>query len=377
MKPLSCLAIVLTFLIACNTHPGASLSLSESNLYSIDTVRMAAQNGNEKEARKALQEAMSHLKKGADTASIISLFKHAIYIEPSAKAYFELSGVLLATKQYPEAVQALGIAERLGYTPLANVMFRYAIAYDQMDNDHTRGSDKTLAMHYMELAIQMGYARPLQFLQKDLFPNMSRNFSFDDLYTTVLAGGPGINSEKSLWDAYAAQFPETGLPLSIDGKWIQDHPIDSKLDISFNYEKFIPEMRTAKFSREGGDNYYYIAQVHKDASFVALVYCIRDETEEASGTPLFMLATYDHQGKIIDRMAVAGRYDLTKNFLSFLIRPNLSFQVQEFKDVYKINPDSAGYDSTNVGRQDPLPPVDYHITAAGKLEKTGPALASR
>jgi hypothetical protein len=204
---------------------------------------------------------------------------------------------------------------------------------------------------------------------------MTRNFVFDNLDTSVLDGGPGINSERSLWDAYENQFPEMALPLTIDSRWTEGHPLGA--DISFSFEKFIPEMRQAKFSREGGDNYYYIAQVHKDAKFVAVVYCIRDETEDGNGTPLFILATYNGQGTIIDRMPVAGRYDLTKNFLSFLIRPNLSFQVQEFKDVFKDSPDSAGYDSSNVDRQDPLPAVDYQITAAGKIEKKGPALASR
>ncbi len=76
-------------------------------------------------------------------------------------------------------------------------------------------------------------------------------------------------------------------------------------------------------------------------------------------------------------MAVAGRKDLTQNFMSFLIRPDLSFQVREYKTTFKVNPDSAGYDSSNVAGETPQPPVDYRITATGKFEKTGPALAAR
>ena len=78
--------------------------------------------------------------------------------------------MLLSARRYDEAVDALIIAEKLGYTPLANVMFRYAMAYSNKDQAEFSRTYFDSALHFMELAIQMGYPRPQLFLRKDLFP---------------------------------------------------------------------------------------------------------------------------------------------------------------------------------------------------------------
>src|SRR5579872_60586 len=164
MKALSSLSLAATiFLFSCHTGPSA-VTLTENSLYIIDTVRMAAAGGDEKAARKKLQEATEMYKKGADTARSIQLFKSAILLQPTAKAYFDLAGALLSTRQYDEGLQALSMAEGLGYTPLANVMFRYAYAYANNPADTGRLPNSYYVEHYMVLAIQMGYAHPRQFL---------------------------------------------------------------------------------------------------------------------------------------------------------------------------------------------------------------------
>jgi len=313
---------------------------------------------------------------GSDTTGSIALFKRAIFVHPTAKAYFELAGALLATRHYTEGIDALSIAEKLGYTPLANVMFRYAYAYANMDNGEFSMEHTKEASRYAELAIQMGYPRPVQFTQKHLFPYLGNYHGFESMYTAALAGGAIINPEKSLWDAFRDLFPETQLPFSIDHKWIRQQRSRGG-DISYHYERFIPEIRKVKWSRGGGDSYYSVALLHREPAFIAVIYRVEDDTDYDSSSPLFTLVTYDSYGKIIDRMPVAGRKDLTQNFKTFIIRPDLSFRVQEFRDVFDENPDSAGYDSTNIGKQEPLPPVDLRIAANGKIERTGPALATR
>lgn len=375
MKPLSFLPLACTVLLSCHGLSGPSgISLTETSLYSIDTVRMAMDGGDEKAARRKLQEAADLYKKGSDTAKSIQLFKDAILLRPTAKAYFDLAGALLGSRRYPEAINALSIAEKLGYTPMANLMFRYAYAYAHIDDGQIPGDNSNHAVHYMELAIQMGYAHPQQFLQKDVFPNLAINHRFEHVYSGVISGGTGRDLEKGLWDAYSGQFAELQLPLVIDRKWMRDRVL--KDDISFQYEKFIPEMREAKFSRGEGDLYYYVGLIRKTANFVALVYCAQSDGD-VSESATFTLVTYDPQGRIINKMLVAGRKDLTANLKVFSIRPNLQFQVQEFKDVYKNAPDTAGYDSSNVSRQDPLQPEDYRISDKGKFERTGAPLALR
>jgi len=346
-------------------------------MYSVDTVRLAAAGGDEKAARRRLQEATELYRKGSDTTGSIRLFKNAILLKPTAKAYFDLAGALLATRQYDEGIKALTVAENLGYAPLANVMFRYAYGYANWPDEKDATTNRDAAVHYMELAIQMGYAHPRQFLVRSLFPNLSLGKDFDALYTSALSGGAVKDPGKSLWDAYEGQFPEIRLPLVIDRSWLRSHKREIVIDGA--YEKFIPQLGAARFSREGGNTFYYIALIRKDSAYVALLYCeaaeMGDDAQDPE--PLFTLVTYDPQGKIIDKMDVAGLSAFKDPFRVFSIQSNLQFRVQEFKKVYRNDPDSAGYDSSNISREDPQPPTDYRIAANGKFERTDAPLALR
>ncbi|HZE84979.1 MAG TPA: hypothetical protein VE035_11770 [Puia sp.] len=323
-------------------------------MYSIDTVRMVMADGDGNAAGKELQEATELYRKGSDTAKSIELFKRSILLRPTAKAYFELAGALLSSRQYKEGLDALTIAEKLGYTPLANLMFRYAYAYANIPDDATATTNSDAAVTYMELAIQMGYAHPLQFLKKDIFPNLSVNRQFDATYTAALSGGAGNDPEKSLWNTYQVQFPEIQLPMVIDNAWINAHK--PQAEISYQYERFIPEIRKARFSREGGDTYYYIALIKKDARYVAVLYCtVPEEVDGPNEVTQFYLISYSREGKIIDKMSVAGRSDLSGESKLFSIQPNLHFQVREGNE----------------------PPQSYQIAGGGKFERTEPPLALR
>jgi len=222
-------------------------------MYVADTVRMAAAGGDEKAAQRKLQEATALYKKGSDTAGSIRLFKTAILLKPTAKAYFDLAGALLATRQYSEGLKALEVAEALGYTPLANVMFRDAYAWANMPDEKDATTNADAAVQYMELAIQMGYAHPRQFLSRAMFPNISNSHSFDAVFTSALSGGTTSDPKISLWDGYEGQFPELQLPLVINRTWIQNHKRETIIDLQ--YERFVPELREARFSREGGNTY--------------------------------------------------------------------------------------------------------------------------
>jgi len=373
---------------ACNGLSGHNyIPLTATAIYSPDSVRLAMDGGDEKAADKKLAAAIE-MRKHKDTVGSIPLFKEAILLKPSAKAYFELSSPLLVTHQYDEAIQALYMAEKLGYTPLANVMFRYSYAYSCMITSNNHYGDS--AIRYMQLAIQMGYAHPEEYLRREYFPKLIAEGSFDKSFSDALSGMAGKNPEKSLWESYSTQFPEVSLPLVVNLPWIKAHPVDDP--ISFEFEKFIPEMRDNRFSREGGNVYYYIALVKKDPAYTAVVYGTQYEGEEdgdetdsnykvpgavSTLTPLYYLATYDSHGKILDRMMVAGRNLLDEPFKAFSIQSNMHFQVQDFIDQYKQDTAVAGIDSANYAGIKPQTPVNYLIDATGKFIKTDVPLAAR
>jgi hypothetical protein len=372
MKPLSFLIPAFALFVSCHGPAGSSsIALTKTSLYYIDTVRLALGSGDEKAAAKRLQEANDAYKHGGDTARIIDLYKASILLKPTAKAYYDLAGALLGARQYKEATDALYIAEHLGYTPLGNVMFRYAYAY-------ANTSDENTAIHYMELAIQMGYAHPQQFLQRKFFPISNAHAEFEARYNEAISGGAGGNPDKSLWETYTAQYPPVDLPLTTNKQWMIEHRSDH--DIGGQYEKFIPEMQNNKFARGDGREYFYIALVKKDNAFIAVLYgsAAEEGYEENIGNTLCLtLISYTPQGKIIDKMDVAGRTQLSDNYKVFTLQPNLQFEVREFEYVYDKDPADAGYDSSNIKAQNPLPPVAYRIAPNGKFERTTPPLALR
>jgi hypothetical protein len=378
MTRLSCLPVFVLFIASCHSASKPAFSLTETSMYSLDTVRMVAGSGDEKAAGKKIQEAVGLFKKGSDTAGSVALFKSAVWLDPTAKSYFDLGGILIAAHRNDEAINALYIAEKLNYTPLANVMARYALAYSNRDTAHNENGEKVpseRALHYMELAIEMGYAHPRDFLQQTMFPNLSGSPLFDATYVAAVGGGPGINSDKGLWESFSGQFSDLPLPLVIDRKWIQAHGHGA--DISTQYEKYIPEMRNVRFAREESYNYYYVGLVHRDAHYIALIYCSTMDGAEGESSLVYNLVSYDHHGKIIDMLPVAGREDVAKNFMTFSIQPNLRFQVQEFAVIYKEKPEDAGYGADNISGETPFDPKQYHIATSGKFELTGAPLAAR
>jgi hypothetical protein len=383
------------YLLACATFAACNalskhnyIPLTASAIYDLDSVRRALDGGDEKAADKKLAEAIDTYKQKKDTLGSVPLFKDAILLKPTAKGYFGLSGALLASRQYDAAIKALNIAEKLNYAPLANVMFRYSYAYANMITDQNGEECTKSAIYYMQLALQMGYAHPEEFLRKEYFPKLPPGSDFTETFNKALSGMAGRNPEKSLWESYAGQFPEVSLPLIINLPWIRAHKLEDM--ISFEFERFIPDMRNSKFAREGGDVFYYIALVRKDPAYTAVVYAMQYEGEEEDDTPdsaqagavttltpTFYLTTYDPHGKIIDGMMVAGRNDLQQPFMAFAMQSNMHFQIQDFTDDYKEDPEKGGRDSSSYLGLKAQTPENFLIDATGKIIKTDAPLAAR
>jgi hypothetical protein len=388
MKPSILLLPALAIFISCNNPLGGSHKaqpLTESAIYEIDSVRLALGGDREKEGSRRLGQAIDLYKNKKDAQGSVQVFKEAILINPSAKAYFELGNALLDNGSYSESIRALQVAEQLGYSPLANVMFKLAAAYAphkgaQEEQNEARYQRDSLALHYMEVAIQMGFAHPDQFRTQEYFTQLKENYAFRKIYNAALAGGQGGKSpEKTLWTTFASEFPaRLQLPLTINTAYIKDLKLDDP--ISYDYEKFIPEMRNAKFSREVENEYYYFATLKKNEAYTALMYAGKNNfLNDADGNSpvFFFIATYDGNGKIIDKMPVAGQADFTAPFKVLTIQPNFNFEVRDFHNVYKDDPQQVGYDSNHVIRSEPQGAAAYRIAANGKFEKTDAPLAMR
>jgi len=381
---------LLTFLIAACRHgstPASPSQLSDSTLYTIDAVRAVMNSGNDAGARKALASALDVYKNIKDVSKSIPLFKQAIRYKPTGQAYYELGCALLDEDEYQESVKALHIAEQLDYNPRANVMARLASAYSRLadeylrhpDNDTTLRSSDSLAFHYMEVAIQMGYPNPRDFQTDVLYTKLRESGGFQELYNNAVSGGSALNPEQLLWVNFRSEFEPVELPLVINLVWFKDHELNRTID--YGYEKFVPEMRTQKFSRDVDKEFFYYALVKKDTGYTALLYCGKSTGSAYSETlpvpQFFLLVTYDGTGRIIDKMQVAGQQKYSDPYKVFSMQTNYEFEVQDFKNVYKNDPKEEGYDSNQVVGTEPLAAAYYRIAANGKFEKTNAPLAMR
>jgi len=380
MRPLTPLFLLPFVLLACHSAPAPVAGLTSASMYTFDSVRIAAVAGDDRAARKQFLAAMDAFKNKKDIPKSIGLFKKSIGLKPTAQAYYELGGALMAQGDYNEAVYALHIAEKMQYKPLAGALVRLSAACANskglFESDYQKDS---AALHYMEITLQMGYARPEEFLNSELFASLMDGPDAKRLYKQALAAGSNIKDpEQTLWQEFRNEFGAVALPLTINDAWIGAHKFDKS--INFDYEKFVPEMRTEKFSREVSKDYYYYAVVKADTAFTALLYAgvhSSLETENVHAPVFFYLVTYDPHGKIIDKLAVAGHQEFSEPVKVFTMQPSFEFEVRDFKNVYKNDPDSVGYDSNAIIRTDPVGVANYRIAASGKFEKTNAPLAVR
>lgn len=372
MKPLSFLISLGCLLASCHeTSRPAYIPLTATTIYVIDTVRMAALGGDEKAAARILDQAADLYKKGPDTAKSIELFKQSILLKPTARAYYELAGALVATHGYAEAIKALHIAEKLGFSPLANVMYRYTLAYSNLaGDDRLDGHWHDSSLYYMGLAIQMGYQRPQQFLRRELFPGLYAMSGADELYNTVVTAGSGRGKDRVLWEVFKSHFIPLQLPLVINDQWIRDHQQGND-DVSYEFSKFIPLMQDDHWEREPDNMYYYVGLVAAKPAYSALIYSIEPtDGEDTVRAIAYFLSTFNNKGDVVDVLQVARIGGSASTFKVFSIQPDLQFSVQDLE--YSNDSTAKGSnDSAAVIHRNALPPAAFRIAEDGKFEKVG------
>lgn len=388
MKKLSiCSFVLAVVLFACNQKDQSSKSteqrkgskLTEASIYNLDSIKSYLTIITEKDqeqGKKKFLEAIDLIKNKMEIDKSISAFKAAALIFPSEKTYFELGSALLKGKKYDEAKQALEVAQVMGYSPIANVMYKLAALYSQNRdtahiNDYGMLRNDSLALNYMEIALQMGYAKPTQFLQDKLFDSVRyyNEWEFKNRYNSALSGNK--DPEKLVWENYKAGFPDLQLPLTVNTVWIYNQKYENA--IGYDFEKFVPEMRTGKFSREVDNEYYYAGKLKEDSVYTALLYAGKNMwvTDGRGYSPVyFYLVTYSPSGKIIDKMMVGGHKTFSDNFRTLSLNQNLSFEVKDFKNKYEKDPDDGGYENNKVVKSDLVSTASYKINSNGKIEKS-------
>jgi hypothetical protein len=377
---------------ACGHRDAGRVTLTPTSLYNIDSVRLAIGSGATQTSPR-LAAAVALYKNKQLYAQAADSLKAVIYAMPSARAYYELGSALLMGKQYEESIEALRVAEQLQYAPLSSVLYKLSAAYVNYPgpDGNTETQHDSLAVLYMQVALQMGYPNPEKFLKDTAFKRLSVYNPFKEAYYEAMAGRE--DPKASIWKDFLAGFAPLPLPVTIDTAWVKTHDESKMGNIDFSYEKFITEMRTARFARGDEPGYFYVGKVKEDTNYIALIYGGTfdwgDMTEPqdpgdstTSGRPtypfFFYLTTYSHQGKIIDKIMIAGQESTEKTYKMFSMDAGLGFSVTDLALTYATDPSTTAPGADTVTGAQVVALAHYRINILGKFEKVdGPPMAMR
>jgi hypothetical protein len=349
--------------------------LQRASLYNIDSIRAAIavagdDSGRWEGYRLAALRAAGIGSDANDSArswvAAAGTFKNIICRAPSAGAYFDLGKVLLKGGAYDEAVKALHVAELLQYQPLPEVLCGLAEAYGNLDNDDS------LAMHYMESAIIMGCARPERFLQDSAFAQLRLfAFRFHEQYTLARDGGGG-NPSTNRWREFKGNFPATTLPMVIDTTWLENHSSRNFAGIDDDFVDYIPAIHTRRFSRSMDEFFSYAANLGTSNGHTVLMYEDRMNTDMIAlpvpngrtqgrvssvmeTSTQFYIVSYTSDGKVADRLLVAGHMGWREPLKIFRMEPSMDFTVADRDPVSSTVSNIQHYRISNQGRFERIP----------------------
>ncbi len=336
--------------------------LTENDIYKGNLVAAFLEND-----KKFIKESNTLFLRGVDSYrnnkkldSAVVYFTNSIIKEPSSKAYFELGNVYMDQKNYDEALNAYEMAEQLGYQPFSKVLYNKACIYSLQKNTD-------LSAQYLEYALQAGYTNVAHMQSDSDLENLRSN-----TYTFQRAVDKGLrgvsNADNLFWLQFTKLFPALGKPIKLKMQLSQEE--SQALDyISYDYEKYISEMRDAKFARDVTSSYLYYANAYETEKFVALVYIVKDEWMGDAAPIRYKMATFTHEGKLIDKRIVAGNSDsdLDGVYLQSTLNKDLTITGDLVEPQYQKDPDEHGYYDNKILSFKKVGTQNFRITKAGKI----------
>lgn len=284
----------------------------------------------------------------------VKLFKQSIMAQPQARAYFELGNALADLDNLKDATAAYQIADALDYKPTSKVLYNLACVY-------SRAEDRNSAQYYLVSAIEFGYSNVKNIYEdKDLSYLRQTKYNFKRIVTAALSGA--TDPDKLQWNLFWHEFEPVSYPLVLDEKY------GSQLGgyISYEYERFVAEMReTEQFSRDVGSEFYHVGLAKGTDSVKTLIYAVKDVMMGDGASPEYYIVSFDHVGKLIDKLLIGGHKKLADPFRVATLTQNGNIEIGLFKQVYKKNPEEEGYEDNELVDVQFLEKQLYSITDDG------------
>ena len=193
----SLLIFISLFSFNACTHPGhvqpssSAAKLTEASLYNIDSIRFDLSTASASDSELANDEYKEAIAE-RNVEKSIEAFKTSVTNFPTAVGYAGLGNALVVIKNYKEALQAYRVASLLNYQPMYEIMYNNSAVYSMLPDtglcaDKVTRLKDSFALHYMEVALQMGYPKPENFLKDPAFNSLKLNndWQFKTIYQTA------------------------------------------------------------------------------------------------------------------------------------------------------------------------------------------------
>ena len=370
MKTFYMLSLCSVVLVVGCGDPGAITSdtaetkripvvISEGDLFSGNIIMAYLENDEKfiQEANEFFLKGLNAFRNEKNLDSADYYLRKSILKEPSAKAYFELGNVYMDKKDYTTALKAFGVAEQLDYEPFSKILYNKSCLYALQD-------DNEMAGKYLEYALQAGYNN-LDYINKD--KDLAK-FRETGRYKEAIENGlMGMSDAENLfWLQFKKKFAVMDLPIKLKME-ITEEEVQGLKYISYDYEKYISEMRDEQFSREVSKGFYYYAKPYENENFVALVYLVKDEFMGQYAPLTYRMATFTHEGKLIDKKDIGGRESYSDPVWVATLNKNMTVDVKLIQPVYKNDESDYGYYENPMISSKVVGTTKFKITKTGKI----------
>lgn len=342
-----------------NEQKRVDIQLSETDLFETSKIFAFLQNDVKfiEEANKLYLNGLNAFKNKKDLDSADYYLRHSILKEPSGKAYYELGNVYMDKKQYDKALNAYNLAENLNFQPFSKILYNKSCVYSLQ-------KEVELSGQYLEYALQAGYNN-LDHIDKDA--DLAELRKSEHFKPAVEKGVRGMSNSKNLfWLQFKKLFPKYPFPHTIKSQL--DEKIMSGMPyISYDFEKYISEMRDEKFSREVSKGFYHYAQLYETDDFVAVVYIVKDEFMGDYAPLLYRMATFTHEGKLIDKKRIGGKEFLSDNIWETTFNKDRTIDIRVLEATFAKDPEDEGYYDNKIISTKEVGKKQFKVNDAGKI----------
>lgn len=323
---------------------------------SIDSFLSITPTTQEDSSRKIFLNAMDEFKNRNNILGAVEFLLLSLRIYPSAASYYELGNVLLEQKKYKQALEAFELAAELNYKPYGNLLFQQACCYAELENDNE-------VYNYISYAVENGFVNKERIFNDKHIKNYKEDPQLLSAYLEAMSGNG--NPEEIIWNSYLKGYKKGQFPFTIDSSTFSK--VDRKY-ISYDFEKYIPEMRDEQFTRDVGNEYYYLVRFTGNSKYKILVYAC--QSYENDGAPVYyVLSTFDNKGMIIDKKIIAGAETFDEEYKEAVIKSFHDIQINAYKNSYKLDPKEEGYGDNPVVSRELIKSYVLKIGQDGKISE--------